>query len=197
MIYSLKGNVFLSGENTLVVSTGAISFECICSTNTIYEATKNAGEQTILTYMQVREDGISLFGFFTKEEKALFEKLILVSGIGPKMAISILSSGSVQTIISAISTGNTKILSSIKGLGKKTAERICLELKDKLSATGDIIDLVEVNTIKTPATDEALTALISLGLNRSEATTLINTYATKEMTAEAIVAVCLKNMGRK
>ena len=199
MIYSLKGNVYIGGENTLVVNTGAISFECICSNNTIYEATKQGGEQTILTYMQVREDDISLFGFYTKEEKALFLKLILVSGIGPKMAIGILSSGTVDAISSAIASGNTKLLSSIKGLGKKTAERICLELKDKLDfvAGSDGQELVAENIIKTPASDDALSALVSLGLNKNEASNLINTYAKKEMTAEEIVAVCLKNMGGK
>lgn len=195
MIYSLKGTISISGENTLVVNTGAISFECFCSTNTMYEATKQGGEQTLLTYMQVKEDGISLFGFYTKEEKALFEKLILVSGVGPKMAIGVLSSGSVDSISSAIATGNTKVLSSIKGLGKKTAERICLELKDKLDFAGDLGASFETGTIKTPATDEAIAALISLGLNKGEATSLINTYANREMTAEEIVSVCLKNMG--
>ena len=197
MIYSLKGNVFISGENTLVVNTGAISFECFCSTNTLYEATKQAGEQTILTYMQVKEDGISLFGFYTKEEKALFEKLILVSGVGPKMAIGILSGGSVDAITSAIATGNTKLLSSIKGLGKKTAERICLELKDKLDFIVETGEIIETGMVKTPASDEALSALVSLGLNKGEATSLINAYANSDMAAEEIVSVCLKNMGRK
>ncbi|MBQ7452758.1 MAG: Holliday junction branch migration protein RuvA [Clostridia bacterium] len=196
MIYSLKGNVSVVGDNTIVVDTGAVAFECNCSKNTIYQLGSKQGEQVVLTYMQVREDDISLYGFYDATEKALFEKLLLVSGIGPKMAISILSCGTPEMLAGAIAEGNVKLLSGIKGLGKKTAERICLELKDKVDATfsggGTQVGL----TIKTEASDDAITALVSLGLTKNDATKLVNLYATNDMTTQDIVTICLKNMGR-
>ena len=197
MIYSLKGKISIVGENSVVVDTGAISFLCFCSTNTIYMLNGQSGEQTILTYMQVREDDISLYGFYDASEKVLFEKLILVSGIGPKMAISILSCGTPEILSQAIVSGNVKLLSGIKGLGKKTAERICLELKDKIEASNfESTGAQGVVKIKTEASDEAVMALVSLGLSKNDASKLVDLYATTEMTTQEIVTNCLKNMGR-
>ncbi len=200
MIYSLKGKVKYIQDNVLVIDTGAVAFECLCSTNTIYKATAKEDEvQTILTYMQVKEDGISLFGFIDPSEKNLFLQLITVTGIGPKMAIQILSYGTVGTIIEAITSGDMRLLASIKGLGKKTAERICLELKDKVNALdgeNNLISGLGLSKAKTPEIDDAIEVLVGLGLSRADAIRLTNLYATADMSAEQVVAACLKGMGR-
>ena len=200
MIYSVKGKVKFEQENILVVDTGSVAFECVCSTNTVYKATESKDAiKEILTYMQVREDGITLFGFFDQKEKNLFLKLIEVTGIGPKMAIQILSNATVGSIIEAITSGDIKLLSNIKGLGKKTAERICLELKDKVDALdgeNNLISGLGLSNYKTPEIDDAINVLVSLGLSRADAIRLTNLYAKSDMTAEEVVAICLKEMGR-
>ena len=200
MIYSLTGKATYVGENTISLDIGNMAFEVICSTGTIYKLTSEAESVTILTYLQVKEDGMSLFGFIDKEEKALFLELISVSGIGPKMAISVLSSASVNNLIVAIGAGDVKLLSSVKGLGKKTAERICLELKDKVSglASGGEITSADsgITTLRSEAMDDAISVLVNLGYSKPDATRLVNVSADSTMTAEEIVSACLKNAGR-
>lgn len=200
MIYSIKGKISFDQDNIVIVDTGSMAFECVCSANTIYKLTaNNADEQTILTYLQVREDGMSLFGFYDNDEKKLFLNLISVSGIGPKMATQILSHGSVGAIIEAISAGDTRLLSSIKGLGKKTAERICLELKDKvdaLSGENNLISGLGLSKGRTQAIDDAIEVLISLGISKTEAKELAETFTDASMTAEEAVKACLKGMRR-
>ena len=132
MIYSLTGKVSMIDENTIVVDTGAMAFEVICSAYTAYILSGKSEPQTVLTYLQVRDDGMSLYGFANQKEKSLFNDLIQISGVGPKMAATILSGLPIDDIIKAIINSDIKTLSSIKGLGKKTAERIALELSSKL-----------------------------------------------------------------
>lgn len=200
MIYSVKGKVTYIDENTIAVDGGTVAFEVICSTNTIHKAMSQPNQiQTILTYLQVKEDGMCLFGFWDADERNLFMQLISVSGIGPKMAILILSNGTVASIIEAVHSGDTKLLSSIKGLGKKTAERLCLELKDKVDALAgenNLITGLGLSRAKTPEIDDAIEVLISLGLTRADAVRLTSLYADASMTAEQVVAACLKGMGR-
>ena len=200
MIYSLTGKATYVGENTISLDIGNMAFEVICSTGTIYKLTSEAEPVTILTYLQVKEDGMSLFGFIDKEEKALFSELISVSGIGPKMAISVLSSANVESLIKAISAGDVKLLSSVKGLGKKTAERICLELKDKVSGLAAGAEVSSADNamagLKSEAMDDAISVLVNLGYSKPDATRLVNVSADSTMTAEEIVSACLKNAGR-
>ena len=115
------------------------------------------------------------------------------------MAIQILSNATVGSIIEAITSGDIKLLSNIKGLGKKTAERICLELKDKVDALdgeNNLISGLGLSNYKTPEIDDAINVLVSLGLSRADAIRLTNLYAKSDMTAEEVVAICLKEMGR-
>lgn len=200
MIYSVNGKISFEQDNVVVVDTGAVAFECLCSANTIYKLTANGGtEQRLLTYLQVREDGMSLFGFFDNDEKKLFLNLISVSGIGPKMAIQVLSHGSVGAIIEAITAGDTRLLSSIKGLGKKTAERICLELKDKvdaLSGDNNLVSGLGLTKGRTQAIDDAIEVLVSLGVSKNDAKALADSCTDASMTAEEAVKACLKGMRR-
>ena len=119
MIYSLTGKITMIDENTLLVDTGAVGYEVTCSTHTVFSLSQIQEKQTILTYLQVREDAMCLYGFKDKREKHIFNELTLVTGIGPKMAITILSGLPIDEIIKAIVSSDIKTLSSIKGLGKK------------------------------------------------------------------------------
>lgn len=200
MIYSLTGKISMLDENTVVVDTGAVAFEVICSSYTAYKLSEKQEPQIILTYLQVREDGMALFGFSDKKEKLLFNDLIQVSGVGPKMAITILSGLPIDEIIRAIISGDVKLLSSIKGLGKKTTERIVLELSNKLggeTALESLISNVDIN-LGTPALNtemqEAYDVLIGMGVQKNTATESVKNNYTQGMTSEELVVVCLKNL---
>lgn len=201
MIYSLTGKITMIDENTVVVDTGTVAFEVICSSYTAYKLSNKTEPQTILTYLQVRDDGMSLFGFIDKKEKLLFNDLLLVSGVGPKMAITILSGLDIDEIIRAIISGDVKLLSSIKGLGKKTTERIVLELNGKLggdSALENLISNGDVSLGNTPALNKEMTeaydVLTNMGVQKAQATDSVKNNYREGMTSEALVVECLKNL---
>lgn len=197
MIAFLVGTIESKSENTLLLDVNGVGYE-LCVSNTTLASLPMQGEVVkVLTYLQVKEDGVALYGFATEEEKGMFLKLITVSGIGPKMAISILSGIRLSDLLVAIVNEDSNLLSKIKGLGKKSAERICLELKDKVTATGTLFD---ENTMSgeynESALNDAVETLVSLGINRNEAYKLARSKATADITAEEIIMKVLKEMGR-
>lgn len=198
MIAYLVGVVEEKNENSLVVDVNGVGYELTISNNTYISLPIEGETAKILTYMQVKEDGISLYGFATQEEKSLFMKLITVSGVGPKMAIGIVSGMKLSDLIIAIINEDSNLLSKIKGLGKKTAERICLELKDKVSTSS--INVVEQMTMSgsynESALNDAVDTLINLGVNKNEAYRLARSKASAETTAEEIILKVLRELGR-
>lgn len=191
MISFLVGTIEDKQENSLLLDVGGVGFEMSISSNT-FSALPMIGESVkVLTYMSVREDDISLYGFSSKEEKDLFIKLISVSGIGPKVAISILSGLTLNALSIAIANKDVKMLSKIKGLGAKTAERICVELKDKVSAF-PLIDGNQADDYDESAVQMATDTLIALGISKSEAYMLARSNAGDNATAEEIIAKSLR-----
>ncbi len=161
MIYKIKGIILEKDMNMIVIDTGNISYETACSLAT-YSLAGNIGESCELyTYMAVREDGIYLYGFATKEEKKLFLMLISVSSIGPKMALKILGGIGCDRLINAISSSDHNLLSTIPGIGKKTAERIVVELKDKFDNQQVVFSSQDIR-------EEVVGALINLGYKMPE-----------------------------
>jgi len=203
MIYKLTGTVEQIDENTICVNTkSGVSYEVLCTVADTFDFSSNNNEQTIYTYLQIKEDAHVLYGFKSLDQKAMFLKLITITGIGPKMAISILSETTPEDLSYSIVNSDVKALSRVKGLGKKTAERIILELKEKVSAVAT--DIKKSNKAATPDTgklspeqEDSLIALCSLGLNKSQATKLVLENSTADMKAEEIVAKCIKNMGAR
>ena len=197
MIYSLTGKISALDDNTIVVDTGNMAFEVICSSYAVFSLAGKSEPQTILTYLQVREDAMCLFGFKDNKEKKLFNDLLLVSGVGPKMAITVLSGLSTDDIIRAILSSDIKTLSSIKGLGKKTAERIILELSKKLGGESSLDTLVseqtEVQTKLKKEIEEAYEVLVSTGMQKAEAMELAKTNYKEGITSEELVVLCFKN----
>lgn len=192
MIAFLVGVIEEKGENNLVVDVNGVGYALNVSTTTLATIAPVGERAKIYTYMAVREDDISLFGFSTKEERDLFYQLITVSGIGPKMAIGILSGLSISDLTLAIINEDVKLLSKIKGLGKKTAERLCLELKDKLNPLGlSSNSTFEVNYDE-DAVQMATDTLISLGINKNDAYMLARANASKNATAEEIISKSLR-----
>lgn len=192
MISFLMGIIEEKNENSVIINVNGVGFNINISSNT-FSSLPLVGESTkIFTYMSVREDDISLYGFSSIEERNLFNKLITVTGIGPKMALGILSGLSLSDLIIAIIKEDSKLLSKIKGLGKKTAERLCLELKDKLSP----ISSQETSNFEIDYNEDAVQmatdTLISLGISKNEAYMLARANATKDSTAEEIISKSLR-----
>lgn len=123
MLAYIKGNVLAMTENTVILENNGIGYEIICSSTAAYKLS-GAKEGAVFTYLAVRDDGVSLFGFDSLAEKEMFLKLISVSGVGPKMGMTVLSGMSLNDLAFSIASSDVKTLSKIKGLGKKTAERI-------------------------------------------------------------------------
>ena len=174
MIAYVRGKVLATTEETMIVDVNGLGYEIYCSSGAFSKA--GVGEMIELhTYLQVKEDGITLFGFESLKEKDLFLKLISVDGVGPKLGVSVLSGMSGEDFATAIATADSKRLSAVKGLGKKTAEKIILALHGKISA-GEIMqasgELGAVKAVKaeklSPMDEDALAALQGLGFTRAE-----------------------------
>ncbi|MFI3128875.1 MAG: Holliday junction branch migration protein RuvA [Bacillota bacterium] len=194
MIAYIKGELITKTESEIVVDNNGMGYSILVTTATLQEIGAIGTDVKLFIHMQTREDGISLFGFLKREEKALFEKLISVSGIGPKGGIAILSSGRIEDIVTNIAQGNALGLSKVKGIGKKTAERIIVELRDKVEAS---VDSVLANFIDTSFSSDAGIALISLGFTKKEAQDLVE-YAISQnaTTLENVIQIALKKSAK-
>lgn len=171
MIGHLRGTVLEKHPNQVVVEAAGVGYEVQIPIST-YTSLPDAGDKVSLRiHTHVREDALLLFGFATTDEKAVFEKLIAVSGIGPKLAITVLSGLPTAELIPAIRTGDVQRLVRIPGVGKKTAERMVLELKDKLVGIegADKAPVTDVRPSLSPLEQDVLSALQNLGCSRSAA----------------------------
>ena len=190
----IKGKLIESGENYVVVESGNIGYELNVSANTAAELSAAEGEVKIYCFLSVREDDMSLFGFASKQEKSMFVKLVPVSGVGPKLALTVLSGMTAGQFAAAVVKGDVTALSKTKGVGKKTAERIVLELKDKVNK--DYTSEETVSAVKTDVTEvdeEAVLALMTLGYNRHEASEAVKRVQKDGMSLEQLIFTALKN----
>ena len=170
MIARLKGKIIFKSTEEVVIDTGGVGYE-VRTTLTTYEKLPEDGEMVELhIYTHVREDNISLYGFFSETEKRLFKKLIKINGVGPKLAISILSGVPPEDFITAVTGEDIARLNAIPGVGKKTAERIIVDLKDKLiKEHNTIISTGGMSHSMSGVYDDALSALLNLGYKRPSA----------------------------
>jgi Holliday junction DNA helicase RuvA len=162
----LQGKFSYKSPAQVYIDVHGVGYEVNISLTT-YSSIQNITEGKLFTYLQIKEDGHTLYGFFEKEEKEMFVLLIGVSGIGAATARLMLSNLIPAEIVKAIQQGNIKLIESVKGIGKKTAERLVLELKDKVSKHPSITDIVlpQGNRLQ----QDALNALIALGINKNQA----------------------------
>lgn len=195
MISFVKGQIISKNENSIIVETAGIGYEIFVSNNTLVSVGDLGQNCLIYTYLQVRDDGMNLYGFSSVEEKNIFNLLISVSGIGAKLAIGILSGMKLNDLTSAIACEDCKILQTIKGLGKKTAERVILELKDKVNPSLNVRNVSEISE-PSEAVIEAIQALLSLGLTKNEAVKLAKENTKGNQTAEEIIKCALQSMVR-
>jgi len=197
MFYSITGKIVHTGLTSLAVLTGGVAFEISTSLNTLQKSGGVGNEVTLYTFLSVREDAMELFGFSTTEELDYFKMLMSVQGVGPKASLAILSVHTPQSLVFAIANNDAKSISRAQGIGNKTAQRIILELKDKVSKM--IPDQVSSSDVAMPQfanggnTSEAQSALISLGYSSSEATRAVNGID-GSLPVEEIIKLALRKM---
>jgi Holliday junction DNA helicase RuvA len=165
MIAHLRGLLLTKSPNLIVVECAGVGYEVAISVATFSALPDEGASAALHIYTNVREDQIALFGFAEITEKRLFEKLLTISGIGPKLAITVLSGISAERLVAAIRSGDHATLTRIPGIGKKTAERVVLELKDKLDTLA-VPSSVDEIAHHGPAGDDAISALVNLGYQR-------------------------------
>ena len=172
MIAHLHGTLLEKHPNQVIVETGGVGYDVQIPVSTFSALTEVGSEVRLRIYTHVREDALALYGFRTAEEKIIFEKLISISGIGPKLAITVLSGLATADLISAIRNGEVAHLVRIPGVGRKTAERIVLELKDKvegLAPAGGAVAAARPAAVLSAVEQDVLSALLNLGCNRAAA----------------------------
>ena len=168
MIAHLRGTLLAKHPNQAIVETHGVGYDVTISVPTFSELPASGTEVALYIHTHVREDALSLYGFLRLAEKHLFEKLLTVSGIGPKLAITILSGMPADEMVAAIRGGDVARLTRIPGIGKKTAERMVLELRDKLPAQVGAAEVTAAATT-TPVEEDVLSALVNLGYQRAAA----------------------------
>lgn len=199
MLYNLKGTLTVSDVNFIVVECGGVGFKCFTTLNTVKQIGKTGDLVNVYTYLAVREDAMDLYGFSSLAELDAFKLLITVSGIGPKAAVSILSELSPDRLAVCIASGDAKAITRAQGVGKKTAERVVLELKDKMGtiAVGDVSDAVTSAASVTANSDsaEAVEALVALGYSQSDAAVVVGAMD-KSLSVDEMIRLGLKQLAK-
>ena len=199
MISYLKGNLEVKSIDYVVIDVGGIGYKVFMSSNSISRLDETGNSVKIYTYMRVREDDISLYGFCTNEELRMFEQLLGVSGIGAKSALTILANISPSSFALAIISGDINTLKKLPGIGAKSAQRMVLELKDKMK-TEEAVQAEEVisvnnNYINNDKTKDAIEALQVLGYSRSDVEVVLAKIDIRDDSVEEIIKKSLKYLG--
>lgn len=198
MFYYICGDASVIDSNTVVIDCSGVGYCLTVSGNTLGKVSSSSGKVKLFTYLSVKEDGVELFGFHDTEELALFKLLISVSGVGPKAAMSILTSFTPASFALTVSEENAKKLSVANGVGVKTAQRIILELKDKVAKRISVEHGVDVGQIDTSdsSVSDAKKALLVLGYTTSEISSVFSKLNTAGMGTEDIIKEALKRLMR-
>lgn len=201
MFYYLKGTLALCEANVAVIDCGGVGYKLTVSDTTFLSVAGKLGKEvTLYTHLSVREDAVELFGFYSNEELSAFRMLISVSGVGPKAALAILSVMSPEKFAFAVSTGDVKSIARANGVGKKTAERVILELKDKVSKEISAVNTETGEVIKpvgaTGVVAEAVSALMVLGYTRAEAEHALS-GTDLNGTLESMITAALKKLATR
>ena len=195
----IKGRLDSIEDGAVVLDNNGVGYYINCSNNTIVQCGKIGDEVKLYTRLIVREDDMSLCGFYTIEERRMFEQLNSISGVGVKIALQILSSISIDTLILAIANSDVKELTRAKGVGKKMAERIILELREKVDIS-DVINMPRTKANQTitkdSAVNDAIEALVELGYTRVEATNSVLKARERTSDIDALITLALRSMAR-
>ena len=198
MIAYVRGLVAEKEPTRVVIEAGGVGYELLIPVSTYEKLPRIGSEAKLLAYHCVREDDEILFGFWAEDEKAMFAKLTSVSGVGPKIALAILSGSSIAELSMSIAGGDAKRISAIKGVGKKTAEKICVELKDKVGEfafSGRGAD--GADAVATQIAKDAVAALRALGFNEETSSKMVADVLAKHADAESVETVIKLALGSK
>lgn len=195
MIYSLNGIVTHVEPGFAVIECGGVGFKCQTTDNTLRKLPKTGEKARLFTYLNVREDALDIFGFADEKELACFKMLISVSGVGPKAALSILSETTPEKFALYVASGDSKALTKAQGVGNKIAQRIVLELKDKVSSEQVALGFNEAPVSASGNIEEAVNALMVLGYTRSEAS-LAAAKADATLPVEEIIRQSLRLLAK-
>ena len=197
MIYSVRGKIIHKGTDLAVVECGGVGYACRTTLATLSQIGRTGEETMLYTYLHVREDNVELFGFATEQELNCFKMLISVSGVGPKAGLAILSDTNPERFALTVATGDYKAFTKTKGVGPKLAQRVVLELKDKiskeqLSSAGNAeVDFEAVTSGSN--TSEAISALVVLGYSQTEAASVV-AKLDPSLSVEELIRQSLKKM---
>ena len=191
-----RGKIALLRENYVVVDSAGVGYKIFVTTRFLQQ-TVPGSEETLFTHLVVREDELSLYGFFSEQEKEMFERLVSISGIGPKVALAILSFFTHGEIASAVFASDASAFTKVSGVGKKTAERIVLELKDKVQVGEAFAGGMGVAEDAEMPANEAAQALVSLGYEKVDAVAAVQAVHALADTAEELIVLALKRLDRR
>ncbi|HTC26028.1 Holliday junction branch migration protein RuvA [Dyella sp.] len=193
MIGRLRGILISKQPPWLLVEVGGVGYELEAPMSTIYDLPQTGKEVTLLTHYAVKEDSVALYGFLHESERALFRNLQKVSGIGAKISLAVLSGVSTQDFARLVQAGDVVALTKIPGIGKKTAERIIVELRDRLDGLGTHVSgLASASSAPLDPAAEATVALQQLGYKPAEVTRLVQKVAAQGDSAETIIRKALR-----
>ena len=196
MIGQLKGQIISKNPPEVLLEVGGIGYELLCPMSTFYQLDNSSEDTLLYTHLSIKEDSHTLFGFISKDEKNMFRELIRVNGVGPKVALAILSHLSVSSLVDCIMSEDADLLAKTPGIGKKTALKLIVELQDRL----DKVELVNASTStighKTsynPNAKQALAALQSLGFKTKEANKMVSAIDDQTLSTEELIRIALQN----
>ncbi len=192
MIGHIKGKIIHKDDKYMIVSTGGVGYKIYTTTDTLSESHIDV-DIALFTYLAVRETALDLFGFKTLEENAFFEMLLSVSGIGPKGALAVLSLANLDTIKHAIAIGDTGYLNKVSGIGRKTAERIVIDLRNKVTVSDSATNTKESMSIE----NDAVEVLKSLGYSQNEARDALKQVPNDVESVNARIKQALKILSNK
>ena len=196
MIGHLKGKIISRSPPEVLLEVQGIGYEVLCPMSTIYELDNLSDDVLLFTHLSIKEDAHTLFGFITKDEKNVFRELIRVNGVGPKVALAILSNLSVHSLVECISKEDADLLAKTPGIGKKTALKLIVELQDRLSKldlAGSLANSSELKQNSNPNSKQAIEALQSLGFKAKEANRMVSKIEDQELSTEQLIRLALQN----
>ena len=196
MIGHLKGKITSKNPPEILIEVEGVGYEVLCPMSTFYALDDLTEDILLFTHLSIKEDAHTLFGFISKDEKNVFRELIRVNGVGPKVALAILSNLSVQSLVECISTEDADLLAKTPGIGKKTALKLIVELQDrlgKLELTGTIEKTRVLNQSSNPNSKQAIEALQSLGFKVKEANRMVSKIEDQGLSTEQIIRIALQN----
>lgn len=198
MIYSVRGKLIHKEQSLAVVECGGVGYACRTTLSTLSKLGATGSDCFLYTYMNVREDAVELFGFVSQQELNCFKMLLSVSGVGPKAALAILSDTTPEGFALNVATGDYKALTKTKGIGPKLAQRVVLELKDKITneqLTSGVTGISEISTAVSSGGNqgEAISALVVLGYSQAEAASVV-AKLDPSMSVEELIKNALKKI---